>query len=92
MRKDKNKAGPSGCSCNDAFTLYQKWGGQNCLLPVNVNVVRSMKEFMGGDELLSFVPLAFADRAEVAYIALNINLTMSNVWLVFNQLLPILFP
>ncbi|KAF8812040.1 hypothetical protein BYT27DRAFT_7221251 [Phlegmacium glaucopus] len=92
MRKDKNKAGPSGCSRNDAFSLYEKWGGQNCLLPVDVDVIRKMKEFMGGDELLSFVPLAFAERAELTYIALNIDVTMSNVWLVFNQMLPILFP
>ena len=92
MRKDKNKAGPSGCSRNDAFTLYQTWGGQNCLLPVDVNVIREMKEFMGGDGLLSFVPLTFAEHAEEAYIALNIDVTMSNVWLIFNQLIPILFP
>ena len=91
MQKDKNKAGPSGCSRNDAFSLYTKWGGIDCLLPVDVDVVRAMKEFMGGDDLLSFVPLPFAECAEAAYI-LGIDVTMSNVWLIFNQLMPILFP
>ena len=61
MRKDKNKAGLSGCSRNEAFSLYHQWGGHDCLLPVDVNVVREMKNLMGGDELLSFVPSAFAE-------------------------------
>lgn len=91
MQKDKNKAGPSGCSHNDAFLLYMKWDGKDCLLLVDVDVVHMMKEFMGCDNLLSFVPLLFAERAEAAYISLGIDVTMSNVWLIFNQLMPILF-
>jgi hypothetical protein len=92
MRKDNNKAGPSGCSRNEAFSLYHKWGGRDCLLPVDINVVREMKNLMGGDELLSFVPSAFAEQAEMAYIPLNVSrLSMSNVWFVFQQLLPLVF-
>ena len=93
MCKDKNKAGPSGCSRNNAFSLYHKWGGRNCLLEVNINVIQEMKELMGGDELLSFVSVGFAEHAEAIYMALNVEkLAMSNVWVIFGHLMPLVFP
>ena len=39
MCKDKNKASFSGCSQNNAFSLFYKWGGWDCLLPVDVNII-----------------------------------------------------
>jgi hypothetical protein len=93
MRKDKNKPGPSGCSRNEAFSLYHKWGGRDCLLPVDLNVIREMKELMGGDELLSFVPVAFANHVKAVYSTLNVEkLSMTNVWDIFNHLLLLVFP
>ena len=35
MRKDAKKAGPSGCSRNDVFSLHQKYVLVDCLLPIN---------------------------------------------------------
>ncbi|THU96679.1 hypothetical protein K435DRAFT_858310 [Dendrothele bispora CBS 962.96] len=93
MRKDKDKPGPSGISRDEAFTLYEDWGGQNFLMPVDVSVIREIKETMGGDGILEFVPAEFASRAQKAYDGLGISeLTMKNVWDVFHSMLPILFP
>jgi len=92
-RKDNNKPGPSGMSRNEAFSMPQNWGGRNCLLEVDVDVIRQIKEEMGGDQLLEFVPPDFSERAQTAYDSLNIqNLTMENVWLVFRDMLPLVFP
>lgn len=93
MRKDKEKAGPSGMSRDQAFTLYEEWGGKDFLMPVDVSVIQKMKEEMGGDEVLEFVPAPFRSLAEAAYDSLHIcELAMDNVWEVFSAMLPILFP
>jgi hypothetical protein len=93
MRKDKNKPGPSNMSRNTAFSLPEKWGGRNCLLPVDVEVVRGMKEALGGDSLLDFVSQPFAERAQEAYDSLNISkLKFDNVWDVFTDMLRLVFP
>ena len=96
MRKDSKKAGPSGCSRNDAFSLFQEYGLRDCLLPIdskNMDLVRKLKTNMGGDAILEFVPAEFSERAELAYTTLEIEeLTMENVWIVFNELLPLVFP
>jgi len=93
MRRDNRKAGPSGCSRNDAFTLYQENGLKNCLLPIdNMDLIQELKVGMGGDEILEFVSAEFSKRAESAYVTLEIEkLTMDNVWVVFHALLPLVF-
>ncbi|KAH7909728.1 hypothetical protein BJ138DRAFT_1114711 [Hygrophoropsis aurantiaca] len=92
MRKNKHKKGPSGMSRNEAFSLYENWGGRNCLLPVDVAVIREIKEAMGGDALLDFVTPEFSQRAQAAYDTLNIvDLTLENVWHVFRALHPLVF-
>lgn len=42
-------------SHNEVFAMLEKWGGHNCLLPVDVEVIHQIKEEMGGDSLLEFV-------------------------------------
>jgi hypothetical protein len=86
-RKDNSKAGPSGMSRNTAFSLPEQWGGTNCLLPVDIEVIQHIKEEMGGDELLEFVGRDFSNRAEAAYQALGVQkLSFENVWHVFKDL------
>ncbi|KAI0697862.1 hypothetical protein BC835DRAFT_1269742 [Cytidiella melzeri] len=93
IRKQKNKPGPSGMSRNDAFTLPDKWGGRNCLLPVDMHIIRDIKEAMGGDDILEFVSRDFRKCAEHVYASLNIaQLGFDNVWFVFNAMLPLVFP
>ena len=93
MRKDRNKPGPSGMSRNEAFSLPEEWGGRNCLLPVDVAVVREIKDTMGGDSLLEFTSPEYAKRAQAAYDSLNvINLTGENIWDVFCAMYRIMYP
>ena len=92
-RKDQQKAGPSGISSNVAFSLPHTWGGRNCLLPVDCDVIRQIKEAMGGDDVLSFVDRDYAAQAEIAYSSLGItDLNFGNVWNVFSAMLDILLP
>lgn len=93
MRKDKEKAGPSGMSRDQAFTLYEEWGGKDFLMPVDVSIIWEIKEEMGGDETLEFVSAPFRTLAQAAYDSLHITeLLMENVWDVFSAMLLILFP
>jgi len=88
--KDKAKAGSSGMSRNEAFSMPENWGGRNCLLPIDVNVIREIKEAMGGDALLEFTTPEFAARAQAAYDTLAISeLTLANVWHIFEALRPL---
>jgi hypothetical protein len=93
MRKDIHKPGPSGVSRDHAFTFPESWGGRDCLLPVDVEVIRKMKADMGGDSLLNFVSVEFSERAQVIYDSLDISdLTFENIWAVFSKMFPLLFP
>lgn len=94
MRRDNNKAGPSGCSRNTAFSLHENYGLTDCLLRIpDMSIIQKLKEEMGGDELLEFVWPDFAARCDAAYESLTISeLTFENVWEVFQALLPLVFP
>ncbi|KAJ6450144.1 hypothetical protein C8R45DRAFT_1065416 [Mycena sanguinolenta] len=96
IRKQKEKAGPSGVksmSRNEAFSLYEEWGGVDCLQKVGRDVIRHMKVDLGGDALIAFSTPEFAQRAEEALESLGpIALTQQNVWDVFQAMLPLLFP
>jgi len=94
MRKDKGKPGPSGMSRNEAYSLYESWGGRDCLLPVtNTELIHELKEVVGGAELLEFSSPDLSTRAQDAFNSLGtFNLGFENVWIVFRQILPLVFP
>lgn len=93
MRKDNNKPGPSGMSRNTAYALPEKWGGRACLMPVDVDVIRGIKESMGGDALLAFTSAVFDQRAQIVYDSLAVvDLNFDNVWDVFTAMYPLVFP
>ncbi|KAJ7816284.1 hypothetical protein B0H14DRAFT_3744049 [Mycena olivaceomarginata] len=96
IRKQKGKPGPSGVkamSRNEAFTNFDSWGGVNCLQKVDKDVIRQMREDMGGDALIAFSTPEFAARAEQAFESLGpVALTQKNVWDVFQAMLPLVFP
>ena len=96
VQKDKTKAGPSGMSRNEAFSLPHLWGGCDCLLPLSpeqLKTVEELKEAMGGNKLLAFVLEEFLERAKQAYNGLNIrNLISKNAWDVFCHMYPLVFP
>ena len=91
MRKDAKKAGPSGVSRNEAFSLFEEWGGRNCILPVDLDVIREIKEAMGGDSLLEFTTSTFSKQAQVAYDSQGIvQLSFENCWDIFTAMHPLL--
>ena len=92
MRKDAKKAGPSGMSRNEAFALYESWGGCDCLLPIaNCAPIKDMMDILGGSSLLDFVPPDYAQQAEAAFDQLGISeINMGNVWDIFRDLLNVL--
>ena len=71
--------------------MLEKWGGWNCLLPIDVEVVWQIKVEMGGDSLLEFVTEEYSQQAQAAYDMLCVQmLTLENVWDVFQVLLPLI--
>ena len=92
MRKDAKKAGPSGMSRNEAFALYESWGGRDCLLPItDCEPIKAIMDFLGGSSLLDFVPPDYAQQAEAALKQLGISeINMGNVWEIFRDLLDVL--
>ena len=93
---DHSKPGPSGMSRNEAYSLPHKWGGRECLLSLDMDVVREIKELMSnGEDVFRFplVTMEFEKKAEDIYQTLGIqDLTLSNVWHIFSTMLPLLFP
>ncbi|TFK58765.1 hypothetical protein BDN72DRAFT_966259 [Pluteus cervinus] len=88
VRLDRHKALPSGTSPNIAYSLCHKWGGENCLKPVDVAVVKRLMDEVGGDGLIQFVTPEYAEKAQAIYDALDIqNITFENVWGVFSRML-----
>ena len=72
---DDTKPGPSGISHHEAYTLPHKWGGQQCLLEVDLDVVCEIKEFMSdGEDVFCFplVTVEFEKQAEVVYQSLGV--------------------
>lgn len=59
-----------------------------------MTIIREIKAEMGGDDILRFplVSPEFEARAQKAYDGLTIQeLNFNNVWVVFRQLLPLLY-
>ncbi|KAJ7166545.1 hypothetical protein C8R43DRAFT_878000 [Mycena crocata] len=93
MRKQKEKPGPSGMSRQEAFTLYEDWGGKNCILPIPRDVVEGMIADLGGDSLLEFTKPAFTAIAQEVLDALQpVQMTLDNGWKLFRVMLPQVFP
>ena len=90
-RLDHKKQLPSGVSPNVAFALYQEYDAENCLQHVDVEVVQKMMDDIGGEELICFVSVEYAARAQAIFDSLNVpKLAFENVWEVYSAMLPYL--
>ena len=90
VRSDINKMNPSGVSPNVCYALCQKYGGENCLQPIDIALVRGLMEDIGGEDLVHFVSLEYATRVQGVYDGLNVGkLSFENVWLIFSAMLPL---
>lgn len=70
-RYDRNKKIPSGVSPDVAVSLCTEYAGENCLQPVNVDVVQQLMDDIG-DDVLRFVPAEYADRAQEVFASLGV--------------------
>ena len=77
-----------------AFTLPERWGGEDVKLPLRADQLAIVKEIMaamGGPELLEFNPPEYRARAEAVFASCGVqNLTWTNVWDVFQAMLPLM--
>lgn len=97
MRLQNDKPGPSGKSApnrNTAFSLYEEWGGRDCILPIPREAVQKLKADMGGDRLLEFnKDPVFVARAQMVLDSLKpVRMTADNGWKLFQVMLPLVFP
>lgn len=88
-RFDKGKILPSGCTPNEVYNNPQRFHAQDCLVPVDREIIEALIEEKGGDDIIQFVEADFAARCEQVYGNLEVeNLTFHNVWDVFESMLP----
>jgi hypothetical protein len=93
VRKVNGKVLPSGVSPNVAFALPEQYGGENHLQPVDKMSVQRLMDVIGGEEIIQFVSAEYASHAREIYDSLHIEkLTMHNVWIVFEDMLPLMYP
>lgn len=91
VRMDHSKLIPSGVSPNVAFSLHEAYGGENCLEPVDRDVIHGLMEELGGEDLIRFVPAEYAAKAVRVFESLNVaDLTVQNAWHVFQSMLPLM--
>jgi hypothetical protein len=58
-----------------------------------VEVIQELKEAMGGDGLLKFTSADFSEEAQAVYDTLNVfELSLENVWFIFQAMYLLLFP
>lgn len=61
------------------------------LQPVDSAITRELMTQLGGEELLHFVSVEYAEKADFAFSKLGVSkLTFLNVWDVFRSMLPLM--
>ena len=69
---------------------FHKFGGENCLQKVNMDMIDKLMEEIGDDVLL-FVPHDYAEQAQNVFSGLGVpKLTFENVWKIFEHMLPLI--
>src|SRR6201999_3190311 len=83
VRKQNDKNLPSGVTPSFSYTFPERFGGRNCLLPVNMLIIEEILEDLKAEHDRNMdwgVPPEFRDRAEAAFDRLHITeLTMGNI-------------
>ncbi|KAF9004997.1 hypothetical protein BDQ17DRAFT_1408386 [Cyathus striatus] len=88
VRFDHNKKLPSGTSPNAAYSLFEKYGAEDCGTEVDTEVIRHLKDKIGGKDLIRFVSEEYEHKAQGIYDTLNISkLSFDNIWNVYSEML-----
>ena len=74
VRLDRTKSNPSGVSPNVAYELFEKYGGEDCLQPVDSKVIHALMEELGGEDLILFVSCKYAAKASAICDTLRLSL------------------
>ncbi|KAG1845558.1 hypothetical protein F4604DRAFT_1662541 [Suillus subluteus] len=91
VRYDRDKILPSGVSPNIAMSLHEDYDAENCLQPVDRDVVKNLMEEIGGEDLVRFVGSEYSVAAQSIFDNLGFTvLTFENVWQVFAAMLPLM--
>lgn len=91
VRLDRSKLIPSGVAPSVALSLYEDYGAENHLEPVDRDIIHQLMEELGGEELIQFVTAEYSAKAQVIFDSLGIqDLTLQNIWHVFQAILPLM--
>lgn len=89
VRHVKDKILPSGCSPNESYNSPAKFNGQNCLIPVETDVIDGLMQELGGEESLLFVSQEFGELCRTVYENIGSpSLSLHSGWVIFTQMLP----
>lgn len=92
VRTDREKKLPSGVSPNIAYTLHEQYGSEDCLQPVDRDIVWGLMEDIGGEDLIRFVTVEYAERARAVFESLgHEKLSFQNIWGVFSLMMPLMY-
>ncbi|KAF8572883.1 hypothetical protein K439DRAFT_1377147, partial [Ramaria rubella] len=91
VHKDCSKKNPSGVSPNVPMALPCKYDGQNCLQMVDVSLICQLKEELGGEDLIRFVSIEFAQGAQAVFDTLHLTPSLDNVWAIFQGMRCIMY-
>lgn len=91
MRKQKEKILPSGVSPGFAYSCPSRWGGRNCLQPVDVQIIDKVLADLDPEMKKHTdwgVPEELASAARDIFDKSGIKeVTMRNIWVVFGYIL-----
>lgn len=93
VRKQNDKVLPSGVTPNTAYRFPDRFGGENCLQPVDINIVDEILRDLAPNVVIMTdwgVSPELAARAEQALAELHIakeNMTLTNAWVIFSAIL-----
>ncbi|KAG2340669.1 hypothetical protein BDR05DRAFT_950211 [Suillus weaverae] len=88
---NRNKILPSGVSSNVAMALHKDYGAEDCLQPVDCDVVKNLMVEIGGKVLVHFIDMEYRPHAQLIFDNLGFkDLTFQNVWPIFSAMLPLM--
>ncbi|KAG8893578.1 hypothetical protein FRB99_001859, partial [Tulasnella sp. 403] len=84
VRKQMEKVGPSNCSPNYAFDHPGEYGGVNNYIPLDVNVIDSLREGHAGERAVRFFPPWAEQIAAGLFQSAGLpQVTVDNAWTTF---------
>ncbi|KAJ2936126.1 hypothetical protein H1R20_g967, partial [Candolleomyces eurysporus] len=90
-RVNHNQRLPTAISPNIAMETYRTQNAEWCLEPTNLELVRQLREQLGGDQLIRFNSPGYGQLAQSVLTSLNLSIRMVtgvNIWTVYQKMLP----